>query len=325
MSTDLAQKFERILAALSGLEGHINDIKGQMNAGALGFMEQKPGRRVVYAHEKNGSLWHFYNTEKGEVIPIQKRFLRGWLRDIYMYTKEHPDYGESEKLCVVLDTGGQEYIVETGAVSTTGRSLDASLRAVNPSLLINPVTLYVSEGGEKENVVFMDMIAGDDLVLTEKEHYPPKESPEATRSAMAKLRKKLGWSPADPYEASPFDGTVGRDNAGRKQEGKPAKNGSSSGRMKFDPQNPPSVHGSSNGTLSKKDATLLWNAASKKGGHTEDTFEEMLMLEFGVEHPMQLSSDDWEDAWRKADREIYEEEQKEEEEETFEPDDALPF
>jgi hypothetical protein len=335
MSSDLAKKFSNILAAISGLEGHINDIKGQMNAGSLGFMDKKPGRRVVYAHFKAGSCWHFYDNDKQEASLIEQNYLRGWLRDVYMYTKSNEEYGESEKLCVVIDTGGQEFIVETGASSTTGRSLAASLRAAEIGDLTEPVTLKVSEGGEKENVVFLDMMAGGDLVLTQSEDYPPKDDVSVCRDRMKEFRDQLGWSPADPYKASPFDGTVSRENADRAQKGKDMKPGSSgsgssgkgssgsgssgSGGMKFDPHAPPTPKASS-GQIAEEDARLLWAAASKKGEHSQESFLDMLLQEFGVEKPQKLAVEDWEDAWRKADRDVWEDEQ-----DTFEPDDEMPF
>jgi hypothetical protein len=321
----LNKKFDDILSALSGLDGRLADLESAFNAGKLGFMDSRPGRRVIYAHEKGGSLWHFWDAEAQAHIPIEKHWLRGWLRDVYMYTKESEDYGSTEKVCAVIDTGGPEYIVETGATSTTGRSLVAALDAVDVPDLAEPVAINVSRGGEKENVVFLDMWAGGDLVLTESEHYPPNDDPSVAVRKLGSLRSTLGWSPTDPYSASPFDGAVDRTEADATQSDRegagdpPASEGSSNGSFTFDPHDAPTPT-PDNGSISREDAMLLWNAASKQGGHTEESFQAMLTHEFGVETPTALPPQDWEDAWRKADREVYEAEQ-----ETFAPDDSLPF
>jgi len=325
MSNDgLDQKFSSILAGLSDLDARLADVESHFGAGRLGFMESKPGRRVIYAHEKGGSLWHFWDAEEEQHVPIEKHWLRGWLRDVYMYTKENKEYGSTEKVCAVIDTGGREFIVETGATSTTGRSLVASLDAVEVPDLVDPIAINVSPGEEKENVVFLDMHVGGDLVLTESENYPPKDGPSVAEGKLASLRDTLGWSPTDPYEASPFDEAVSRSQADAAQNGRDdgsssGENNGETGGLTFDPHDAPALR-SSNGTVGKKDAVLLWNAASKKGGHSEQSFKTMITEEFGVETPTKLSSDDWEDAWRKADRDIYEAEQ-----DTFEPDDSLPF
>jgi len=371
MSNDLSEKFRDILAALSSLEASMSDVKSMMRSGKLGLLDHKPGRRVIYAHEKGGSLWHFWDSEAQEPILINRNYLRGWLRDVYMYTKQSEDYGTSEKVCAVIDTGGQEYILETGATSTTGRSLVASLSAADRSYFSDPITIHVSEGGEKENVVFLDMHAGGDLVITQSEDYPTKNGnsdrdhercAKESRKKVQAFRRDLGWGPDDPYEASPFDGAVSRSKADSTQNGQPKKGGSGkpsqggqqgpppqqqgpppqqqgessqqgppsgdgapgSSGFTFNPNNPPPID-TEEGTISEEDATLLWNAASKCGGHDLDSFKHMLDLEFFVDTPRALTADVWEDAWYYADKEKWEEEKEERSEQTFEPDDEMPF
>jgi len=330
MSQDLAKKFDTILDALSGLDGRLADVEQRIDTkGTLGFRDSPSTRRILYANRTNGHLWYFWDRDEKEPTGVDKRCLRGFLVDVFMYEKGDE---ESVKVCGVFDVGTEEISVEFGATATAGRAFVASLRAANPAAFVDPITIEVEasdpEKDSYDSALLVDMYAEGDAVLTESEDWPPKGDPDTIQSMVTTFRDQMGWSPSSPYEAAPEGvkqtgdsaaqevgadahrdarqgGPSGSQPKGNGREKHPSEKAySGDGMPMYEPNDPPPIDREAAyvGTGNAKQAWVI----AQEHGHTQESFVDMCTEAFGVEKPQHLPPKDWEEFWTYLDRDYWE-------------------
>lgn len=345
MSSDLAEKFDNILAGLSALDGRLADVEQAIDAkGTLGFRDSPSRRRILYANRTNGHLWYFWDRDQQEPIGVEKRCLRGWLTDVWMYEKGDD---EKPKVSLVLDVGTEEISVEFGATATAGRGIVAALNAMDPGVLTSPITIQVNasdpERDQYDSALLVDVYGEDDAVLTSKDDWPPKGAPDVVAGMVESFREQLGWTPHDAYDAAPEGVKQAGDSAAQEtgaeahsetrephpsekaydtSENGHADNGQASEdedpMPMYDPQDAPSIDKDA-AYIGKESATRAWKIAQDHG-HTKESFVDMLDEAFGVDKPQNLDPQHWDEFWSYLDREYWEANRQ-----AFEPDDELPF
>lgn len=263
----------------------------------LGLVENA-GRRFIAAYQTDGvdTLWHRYNRATKRPEPVHATALRGYLRNVYRYDKE-TGKGVQTKVCVVLDCGTYEEVVEAGMIATTGRGMLAALLvAPVERLLSDPVMVSVHQGTQDEDVTMLELEIDGQRVISRR--WPPQQDLDACVEALRSVRKRLGLTGdlEDPYD------TIDASAAHTGAEGARDESGAEGGPEDEAPTGTESPSGEQGAgehdagePIDKRNLTRLWEKA-QYNHFTKDLFCEVVFVWFGVLNPRELRRGDLSDA-----------------------------
>ncbi len=148
--------------------------------------------------------------EDGNPIRKPAKCISGRLEDIEHFTRVS-DYGESHKLRLRMEAGGQTILIETGFFTNTAKSLLSDLEAVedpNSILTIEPTLPDERRSGNSQNVLFTDLYEGESAVISEG--YPNGGDQEVVQAFKNVRQNVFGLPPQEEDQPRPRQGGDGQ-------------------------------------------------------------------------------------------------------------------
>ncbi len=148
--------------------------------------------------------------EDGNPIRKPAKCISGRLEDIEHFTRVS-DYGESHKLRLRMEAGGQTILIETGFFTNTAKSLLSDLEAVedpNSILTIEPTLPDERRSGNSQNVLFTDLYEGESAVISEG--YPNGGDQEVVDTFKNVRQNVFGLPPQEEDQPRPRQGGDGQ-------------------------------------------------------------------------------------------------------------------
>ncbi|MCS4054076.1 hypothetical protein [Salinibacter ruber] len=188
-----------------------------------GFREVPPEGQssYVFLNRQEFDFGHMLD-EDGNPIRKPAKCISGRLEDIEHFTRVS-DYGESHKLRLRMEAGGQTILIETGFFTNTAKSLLSDLEAVeNPDsiLTIEPTLPDERRSGNSQNVLFTDLYEGESAVISEG--YPNGGDQEVVQ-AFKNVRQNVFGLPAQeedqPRPRQGGDGQPTQQQPNRRRQG----------------------------------------------------------------------------------------------------------